>query len=192
MDAYCTSGNSPTLEALCEKYGLPVIADLHGFSPQTQAITSIPLALALKLKIIPLSRVGPVLTIIISDPLALPVVDAVRFHTGLQVDCVVAMLQDIEAAIPRFYGVAGLSEPEVEIVEPDVEVVEYTGEKAFNTRADALFIAALNLPDIRRRRGQCTSTLTHRAYWVGALETQPKYEDVIAEALKALQDGGKK
>ncbi len=41
MDAYCTSGNSPTLEALCEKYGLPVIADLHGFSPQTQAITSI-------------------------------------------------------------------------------------------------------------------------------------------------------
>src|SRR5208283_2369505 len=88
-----------------------------------EAIAHIPLPLALRLKVVPLSRNGCVLTIAVSDPLALPAIDEVRFHTGLRIECVVAPFNDIEAAIPRFYALA--AHPVVQpIVAPQARKVE--------------------------------------------------------------------
>jgi type IV pilus assembly protein PilB len=108
------------LEQLCEKYGVPVV-DLSAFSAQPDAIGAVSLTLALRLKIVPLSKIGCVLTIVVSDPLALPAIDEVKFHTGLRVETVVAPAKDIASAISRFYGVP---EEDGDAEVADVEVVD--------------------------------------------------------------------
>jgi|SRR5271157_2709713 len=177
-----------SLEALCQKYGLPV-CDLSAFGPQPEAVAAIPLALALRLKVVPLSRVGCVLTIAVGDPLALPAIDSVRFHSGLRVETVVAPLEDIEAAIPRFYGVAAemvgaelSSEPQTE-VEP--QRVEYTEKAAaaFDSKAQVLAAAALLNPFVRRapaRRPAHAQT----CWYVGDInQPGPSAEELMEQAM---------
>jgi MshEN domain len=155
--------NGETLHELALRYGLPVVGDLSGFSPQPEAIAAVPHALALRLKIVPLSKFGCTLTVCIANPLALPEIDAVRFHTGLRVEYVVATPEDIEGAIPRFYE-----------------------DQSVEMRAEILIASALKLPDVKPARR--ASSLTHRAYFVGSLEGQPKYEDVIADCMKSKEE----
>lgn len=174
------------LHELALQYGLPVI-QLDGFAPQTEATSLVPLSLALRLKALPLARVGCVLTVVISDPLAITVVDALRFHTGLSVEVVIAPLMEIEAHTPRFYGVT--SEPEVELVEPQEEHTPQH-EAVFNTRAEALVIAALDLPEVQRSLVRRSSL--HKCFWVGSLENQPSCEQVFADALRAMEVGNRK
>lgn len=182
---YTAANHATELHALCEKYGVPA-CQLDAFQPQAEAIAAIPHQLATRWKVLPLARVGCVLTIAINNPLDLPAIDAARFFSGLVVEVVVASSSDLEAAIPRFYGV------EAEAVE--VELVEQEDapqhEAVFNTRAEALVIAALDLPEVQRSLVRRSSL--HKCFWVGSLENQPSCEQVFADALRAMEVGNRK
>jgi hypothetical protein len=155
------------MHELALRYGLPVIGDLNEFTAQPEALACVPHALASRLKVLPLSRVGNILTIVINEPvLALPAIDEVRFHTGgLNIECVIASAEAIEAAIQRFYT-----------------------DQTVEMRVDALVADALQLPDIRRATARRTSSLTQKSFYVGSLEGQPKYEDVIADCMKPKKE----
>jgi hypothetical protein len=127
--------------ALAEKYQLPVIGDLSTFSPQAEATIALPFSLALKLGVLPLSKHGCLLTIVVSDPLALFAIQVVQFHCGgLKLEIVVSPEEQIKANLPRFYGVERVEEQES-------KHVDFVSTE---TRAKAYMAAALKSPYARR------------------------------------------
>jgi type IV pilus assembly protein PilB len=67
----------------------------------------IPAAVAKKYFIIPLSRVGPKLTLAMVDPSNIVVIDEIKFMTGFNVEPVVAAETEIIDAIKKSYGGGG-------------------------------------------------------------------------------------
>ncbi|MFA4906553.1 MAG: GspE/PulE family protein, partial [Candidatus Margulisiibacteriota bacterium] len=63
--------------------------------------------IAQKYKLIPLFKVGDVLTIAMVDPFDVLALDEVRARTKCDVEPMVAALKDIEQAISQYYGIAG-------------------------------------------------------------------------------------
>jgi hypothetical protein len=162
-----------TLQQLCDQYALPVI-DLDNFQPQPDAVKLISLNLASQWQVLPLSKVGCVLTIVIADPLALPTIDALRFHTGLRVEVVVAPAEAIKDALPRFYGVANEG------------VVVYT-PKVFEARTNACVAVALRSPHLPKTHGQ---RLMHEpeTFDLGCVDSEISYDSAIAEAMRERED----
>lgn len=180
------------MEALCEQYALPSI-DLAAFAPQQDAIRLVHHTIARKLRVLPLSRVGSVLTIVLSEP-NLSTIDALRFATGLCVETVLAPADEIHAAITRFYNVEpviGQQASLVADVKLEVETRSYGEEAAaaFDQRSGALVQAALHGPHVTRHVHQ-RRNVAH-SWYVGSLENQPSYEQAIADALRAMSGGGK-
>lgn len=158
-----------SLQELCKKYGLPVI-ELEGFLPQPDALKLLSLNLASKWQVLPLSKVGCVLTIVIADPLAIPTIDALRFHTGLRIEVVVAPAEEIAKTLPRFYGVA----KEQDMV--------YTPE-IFEAKTNACVAVALRSPHIPKTNHQ---RLMHQpeTFDLGCVDTEISYDNAIAEAMR--------
>jgi hypothetical protein len=163
-----------SLQELCEKYGLPTI-ELDGFQPQHEAVKLLSLNLASKWGVLPLSKVGCVLTIVIADPLAIPTIDALRFHTGLRIEVVVAPADAITGAIARFYRVAN-----------DEKVVVYTSE-VFEAKTNACVAVALRSPHIPKIGSQ---RLIHEpeTYDLGCVDSSVSYDNAIAEAMREKED----
>ena len=67
----------------------------------------IPSSTAKKYFIIPIQRVGPKLTLAMTDPSNIPVIDEIKFMTGFNVEPVVASETEIIDAIKKFYGGGG-------------------------------------------------------------------------------------
>jgi type IV pilus assembly protein PilB len=67
----------------------------------------IPSSTAKKYFIIPIQRVGPKLTLAMTDPSNIPVIDEIKFMTGFDVEPVVASETEIIDAIKKFYGGGG-------------------------------------------------------------------------------------
>jgi hypothetical protein len=174
-----------SLALLCQKYGLPVI-ELSTFNPQANALSLIPVNFAKQWKLIPLSRVGSTLTVCVANPLALHAIDGARFATGLRTEVVVAPAEDIEAAIPRFYGIAGPT-TEVEVSNLPKTENAYTESHAhsFDVKSRLYQRAALHSPHahsvrVARMGGHC-------AYVVE--EPLESVSELITAALRQL--GGK-
>jgi Type II secretion system (T2SS), protein E, N-terminal domain len=126
------------LQELCTLYGVPSV-QLDSFQPNTEAIKLLSLNLATKWNVLPLSKIGCTMTLVVENPLALPTIDAVRFHTGLLIEVVVAPAEEIAAAILRFYS-----------VEKEQIVVECPKQVRIRTErlANALVQSALKSPHI--------------------------------------------
>ncbi|MCE1228205.1 MAG: type IV-A pilus assembly ATPase PilB [Firmicutes bacterium] len=86
------------------QYGVPA-ADLDQW-PLIEAsiIALVPAELANKHKVLPLQRSGNVLTLAMSDPTDIFAMDDVRFHTGYNIDPVVASEMGLTRGIERYYG----------------------------------------------------------------------------------------
>ncbi|HJZ65432.1 MAG TPA: type IV-A pilus assembly ATPase PilB [Candidatus Acidoferrum sp.] len=91
---------------LSRQYGVPSI-NLKYYEIDPTVIRLIPQDTALRYQVIPLSRVGSVLTIAMTDPTNVFAMDDVKFMTGFNVEPVVASEAAIAEAISRFYGGAG-------------------------------------------------------------------------------------
>ena len=77
---------------------------------------------------------------------------------------------------------------QIEIVESQPEPQQpYTPEAEgnFKTKAEALTVAALSTSHARRAPSRRFAH--HRAFYVGSLENQPRYERVIEECMQALE-----
>ena len=88
---------------LSRQYGVPSI-NLKYYEIDPSVIRLIPQDTALRYQVVPLSRVGSVLTIAMTDPTNVFAMDDVKFMTGFNVEPVVASESAIADAISRFYG----------------------------------------------------------------------------------------
>ena len=88
---------------LSRQYGVPSI-NLKYYEIDPNVIKLIPQDTALRYQVIPLSRVGSVLTIAMTDPTNVFAMDDIKFMTGFNVEPVVASESAIAESIARFYG----------------------------------------------------------------------------------------
>jgi type IV pilus assembly protein PilB len=126
---------------LSRQYGVPSI-NLKYYEIDPSVIRLIPQDTALRYQVVPLSRVGSVLTIAMTDPTNVFAMDDVKFMTGFNVEPVVASEAAISDAISRFYGGAAsngeeltnlmrdLVEEELELAPDDEEMDAASLEKA--------------------------------------------------------------
>jgi type IV pilus assembly protein PilB len=97
---------------LSRQYGVPSI-NLKYYEIDPTVIKLIPQDTATRYQVIPLSRVGSVLTIAMTDPTNVFAMDDIKFMTGFNVEPVVASESAIGEAITRFYGGADTNHEEL-------------------------------------------------------------------------------
>jgi type IV pilus assembly protein PilB len=88
---------------LSRKYGVPSI-NLAYFEIDPTVIKLIPVELAQKYMVVPLSRVGSTLTVATADPTNVFAMDDIKFMTGFNVEPVVASETSITEALEKYYG----------------------------------------------------------------------------------------
>src|SRR3979490_471796 len=111
---------------LSRQYGVPSI-NLKYYEIDPIVIKLIPQDTALRYQVIPLSRVGSVLTIAMTDPTNVFAMDDIKFMTGFNVEPVVASESAIGDAISRFYCGAASNHEELsnlmkDLVDEDQEL----------------------------------------------------------------------
>ena len=104
---------------LSRQYGVPSI-NLKYYEIDPNVIKLIPQDTALRYQVIPLSRVGSVLTIAMTDPTNVFAMDDIKFMTGFNVEPVVASESAIGEAISRFYGGSASSHEELSTLMKDL------------------------------------------------------------------------
>src|ERR1700751_3950994 len=117
---------------LSRQYGVPSI-NLKYYEIDPNVIKLIPQDTALRYQVVPLSRVGSVLPIAMTDPTNVFAMDDIKFMTGFNVEPVVASESAIAEAISRFYGGGASSHEELsslmkDLVDEDQEL-ELTAEE---------------------------------------------------------------
>ena len=88
---------------LSRQYGVPSV-NLDLFEVDETAIKLIQQDVAKKYMVLPLSRVGPTLTLAMVDPTNVLAIDDIKFMTGLQVEPVIVSEFALAEAIERYYG----------------------------------------------------------------------------------------
>ena len=117
---------------LSRQYGVPSI-NLKFYEIDPNVIKLIPQDTALRYQVIPLSRVGSVLTIAMTDPTNVFAMDDIKFMTGFNVEPVVASESAIGEAISRFYGGSDADSEELSKMMKDLvedEELELAAEEA--------------------------------------------------------------
>jgi len=136
---------------LSRQYGVPSI-NLKYYEIDPIVIKLIPQDTALRYQVVPLSRVGSVLTIAMTDPTNVFAMDDIKFMTGFNVEPVVASESAIAEAITRFYGGGQSNHEELsnlmkDLVDDDQELELATDEQELD--ATALERAAEEAPIIK-------------------------------------------
>jgi type IV pilus assembly protein PilB len=88
---------------LSRKYGVPSI-NLAFFEIDPAVIKLIPIEVAQKYTVVPLSRVGNTLTVASADPTNVFAMDDIKFMTGCNIEPVVASEASILEALEKYYG----------------------------------------------------------------------------------------
>ncbi|MBN1424383.1 Flp pilus assembly complex ATPase component TadA, partial [Candidatus Fermentibacteria bacterium] len=117
--------------SLGEQLGVPHIK-LKSYSIDTTIIQLVPESTARQYHLIPLSKVGNTLTVVMSDPLNIFAIDDLKFLTGCDIEAIVSTESDIASAIEKYYGtgtaaIAGLVG---EVEEERLEMVRIDADEA--------------------------------------------------------------
>ena len=123
------------LEALSERFGIPRVK-IDAYSIDPSVVKLVPREMAQRYKLIPLFKVQNTLTIAMADPLDIYALDAVRYHTGLQVQEVIATEKDIEAAIKKYYSMVDSMDQVISNLETE-NVVDLEGSDKIEVQEDA-------------------------------------------------------
>ncbi len=124
------------LEALSEKFDLPLVK-IDAYSIDPAVVKIVPMEIAQRYKVIPLFLVDDLLTLAMSDPLDLKALDAVRYHTKLNVQEVLAAECDIETAIKKYYSMVAFLDRMVTSFKEDALVELKDEEEDKETNLDA-------------------------------------------------------
>lgn len=127
VDQNLISQNS-LMAAVSAQLDTPPI-DISKYKIDKEILKLIPEKTARQYSVLPLSRIGNVLTVVMSDPLNIFAIDDIKIKTHFQVDIAIAPENDIKEAVNSYYGAAAHAQEISKIlegVEPedDVEVVE--------------------------------------------------------------------
>lgn len=114
--------------AISSQLDIPPI-DLTKYKIDKDLLKLIPEKVARQYMLLPLSKIGNVLTIVIADPLNVFAIDDVKTITNFKIDLVIASENEIKDAINSYYGITAQTQEISKILEEvklddDVEVVE--------------------------------------------------------------------
>jgi len=114
--------------AMSSQLGIPPI-DLSKYKIDKELLKLIPEKVARQYTLLPLSKIGQVLTIVMSDPLNVFAIDDVKMVTHFKIDLVIASESEIKDAINLYYSTTAQTQEIAEILEEvkmddDVEIVE--------------------------------------------------------------------
>ncbi|HHW17309.1 MAG TPA: type II/IV secretion system protein [Firmicutes bacterium] len=89
-------------EALAKQLGVP-FCDLRNVTPDPEVLKLLSVADARRLRAIPVAIRGDILDVAVENPSDLGILEAIRTKTGLKVSPMLAIPEDIDDAIQRFY-----------------------------------------------------------------------------------------
>jgi type IV pilus assembly protein PilB len=114
---------------LARQHKMPAV-DLTKFTVDPRIAKLIPGELALKHSVLPLKRDGRTLTVAMSDPASMSVLDDIKFITRLDIFPVIAGEFTLRNAIEKFYssGEAQMENLLADIAEDDIEILESENE----------------------------------------------------------------
>ncbi len=92
-------------EAIAEKLNLPKLS-LSDLEIDPRLVSVLPAEIARRYTVIPIFKVGNVLTLAMDDPLNYVALDEIAYHTRLDIKRVVATRSEIEIAIDKYYSIA--------------------------------------------------------------------------------------
>jgi type IV pilus assembly protein PilB len=92
--------------------------DLASYLVDQKIVNLVPPSIAKKYKLIPLFKVGDVITVAMVDPFDVMALDEVRSKSKCDVEPMVATSKEIDQAINQYYGVAGSVEDIVRTIAP--------------------------------------------------------------------------
>jgi len=130
---------------LSRQYGVPSI-NLKDYEIDPNVIKLIPKDTAARYKVLPLSRVGSVLRIAMTDPTNVFAIDDIKFITGFNVEPVLASEATIGDAITRFYG-APSSNMDCQAIRQSDVIEDYLGHRLSEALSDELETHLLGCPD---------------------------------------------
>ncbi len=115
-------------KALAYQFGMEVIS-LNREQIPSELVTFVPREIAYKYHIMPVRHENDVLTVALSDPLALDVIENLRFELNCEIEGIVAIEEDILKALERFYGA---EEEKIDNLLKDIqdENISITGDPA--------------------------------------------------------------
>ena len=118
---------------LARQHKMPAV-DLTKFQVDPRIAKLIPAELALKHSVLPLKRDGRTLTVAMSDPATMSVLDDIKFITRLDIFPVIAGEFTLRNAIEKFYesGEAQMQSLLSEIPDDDIEILESEAEEPAN------------------------------------------------------------
>ncbi len=111
-------------DVLSKQYGVPSI-NLDVYEIEENVVKLIPRDMAEKYSILPISRTGATLTLAMADPTNVFALDDVKFHTGLNIEPVIASEAAIQGAISKYYP----QSRSIELVDTIVKEVEFSPTK---------------------------------------------------------------
>ncbi|MFA5499631.1 MAG: ATPase, T2SS/T4P/T4SS family [Candidatus Omnitrophota bacterium] len=114
--------------AISSQLDIPPI-DLAKYKIDKELVKTIPEKIARQYILLPLSKIGNVLTIVMSDPLNVFAIDDVKMLTHFKIDLAIAPENEIKDAINSYYGTTAQTQEIAKILEEvkpgdDVEFVE--------------------------------------------------------------------
>jgi type IV pilus assembly protein PilB len=95
-------GDKSLTEFLSRHYGIPPV-DLEDEEIDSDVISLVPEQLARQHTLIPINRAGSSIIVAMSNPSNLNAIDDIKFHSGLNVEVVIASELAIRAALDRYY-----------------------------------------------------------------------------------------
>jgi hypothetical protein len=194
---------------LSRAYGVPAI-DLLYFEIFPLVLQLVPRSLAFRHFLIPICRVGSILTVAMVNPGDLVACDEVRFVTGLHVEPIVASPESIRDALAKYYPAeseltvediesSAIENADIEVIEDPWECIEsspvmktaQSAQETFKTKAEALTSIALQEQDLNLVVA-AQRALHQKFFYVGPLDSKYTYTELIREYSKAAEEGSKK
>ena len=136
--------------ALGRQLNVPFITLSH-YDIDPQILKSIPEDIVRRYRIVPVDKTGDTLTIALSDPSNIYLLDELRLLTKCQIIPVISFESDIEEAINRYYGSSKSDYDEMlkDITEDDFEVSAANKEEAAGAENEDLSIQVDDAPVIQ-------------------------------------------
>ncbi|MDD4954151.1 MAG: GspE/PulE family protein [Candidatus Omnitrophica bacterium] len=114
-------GEEQLLEVLAEQLGLVFYRSLRDVPVSPEAIKAVPARFTMHYKFMPLKLKGSLLTIAVSDPLAVWHSEDLKLQLGYDIDRVLATEEEIMGLLRKYYGVGAATVEEILSKEPKTE-----------------------------------------------------------------------
>ncbi len=119
------------MSVLSQGLGIPPIS-LARFKIDSELIKLIPREVANKYQIMPVSKVGNMLTVAMSDPLNIFAIDDLRAITKLDIGIIIAFQKEVQDAIDQYYGEnthVAIEELMEDLKAQDIEFIQISGSE---------------------------------------------------------------